>query len=184
MVQRIQWRHYTDNSIPFFCKSVVLSFFKIWLLISESLWHWPESIVTMSAQGTAQYNEFNTLRLRQNGRLLADDTFKRIFLNENDRIFIKISLKFVTRGPIDNIPTLVQIMAWRWPGDNPLSEPMMVRSPTHICVTRPQWVKSCTFKLLPHLPGVWVNMLLIYWTHYNGRYGTDCIMSWEMAIPN
>ena len=32
-------------------------------------------------------------------------------------------------------------MAWRRPGDKPLSEPMMVRLPTHICVTRPQWVK-------------------------------------------
>ena len=31
-------------------------------------------------------------------------------------------------------------MAWRRPGDKPLSEPMMVRLPTHICVTRPQWV--------------------------------------------
>ena len=33
-------------------------------------------------------------------------------------------------------------MAWRRPGDKPLSEPMVVRLPTHICVTRPQWVKS------------------------------------------
>ena len=32
-----------------------------------------------------------------------------------------------------NIPTLVQIMAWR----RPLSEPMMVRLPTHIWVTQP-----------------------------------------------
>ena len=32
-------------------------------------------------------------------------------------------------------------MAWRRPGDKPLSEPMMVNLPTHICVTRPQWVK-------------------------------------------
>ena len=32
-------------------------------------------------------------------------------------------------------------MAWRRPGDKPLSGPMMVRLPTHICVTRPQWVK-------------------------------------------
>ena len=31
-------------------------------------------------------------------------------------------------------------MAWRRPGDKPLSEPMMVRLPTHICVARPQWV--------------------------------------------
>ena len=42
---------------------------------------------------------------------------------------------------INNIPALVQIMAWRRPGDKPLSEPIMVRLPTHICVARPQWVK-------------------------------------------
>ena len=34
--------------------------------------------------------------------ILADDIFKRIFLNENVRIFIQISLKFVPKGPIDN----------------------------------------------------------------------------------
>ena len=50
---------------------------------------------------------FNTLRPRQNGRRFADDTFKRIFLNENARISIKISLKFVPNGPINNIPALV-----------------------------------------------------------------------------
>ena len=33
-------------------------------------------------------------------------------------------------------------MAWRRPGDKPLYEPMMVSLPTHICVTRPQWVKE------------------------------------------
>ena len=32
-------------------------------------------------------------------------------------------------------------MAWRRPGDKPLSEPMMVSLLTHLCVTRPQWVK-------------------------------------------
>ena len=51
---------------------------------------------------------------------------------------IKISLKFVPKGPINNIPALVQIMAWRRPGDKPLSEPMVVTSPMHICVSRPQ----------------------------------------------
>ena len=70
----------------------------------------------------------------------ADDTFKRIFLDENVRASIRISLKFVLKGPIDNIPALVQIKAWRRSGDKPLSEPMMVNSLTHICVTRPQWV--------------------------------------------
>ena len=81
---------------------------------------------------------FNTLRPRQNGRHSADDIFKCIFLNENVRIPIKISLNVVPGDPINNIPSLVQIMAWHRPGVKPLSEPMMVGLPTHICVTRPQ----------------------------------------------
>ena len=83
---------------------------------------------------------FNILRPRQNGRYFADDTFNRIFVNENVRISIEFSLKFVPKGPINNIPALVQIMAWRRPGEKPLSEPVMVSLLTHICVTRPQWV--------------------------------------------
>ena len=82
----------------------------------------------------------NTLRPRPNGRHFPDDIFKCIFLNENVWILINISLKFVPKGLINNIPALVQIMAWRRPGDKPLSEPMLVRLLTHICVTRPQWV--------------------------------------------
>ena len=87
-------------------------------------------------------NHINTLRPRQNGRLFADDTFKRIFVNENIRILIGISQKFFPKGPINNIPALVQIMAWRRPGDKPLFEPILVCLPTHICVTRPQWVNK------------------------------------------
>ena len=84
----------------------------------------------------------NTLRPRQNGRHFPDDIFKWIFLNENVWISINISLKFVARGAINNSPTLVQVMAWRRPGDKPLSELMMVYLLTHICVIRPQWVKT------------------------------------------
>ena len=54
------------------------------------------------------------------------------------RVPIKISLKFVPKGPINDITALVQIMAWRRPGDKPLSEAMMVSLLTHIYVTRPQ----------------------------------------------
>ena len=82
----------------------------------------------------------NTLRPRQNGRHFADDIFMCIFLNEDVWIPMKISMKFVPKGPINNIPALVRIMAWRRPGDKPLSEPMMVSLKTHICVIRPQWV--------------------------------------------
>ena len=57
--------------------------------------------------------------------ILADDTFKRIFLNENVIISIKFSLKFVPKVRINNIPALVQIMARHLPGGKPLSEPMM-----------------------------------------------------------
>ena len=49
----------------------------------------------------------NTLRPRKNGRHFADDTFKYIFLNENVIISFEISLKFVPKGPIDNISALV-----------------------------------------------------------------------------
>ena len=84
----------------------------------------------------------NTLRLRQNGRHFADDCFKYIFMNENICISIKSSLKFVPKGPINNIPALVQIMAWHQPGDKPLFEPMMATIPTHICITQSHWVNG------------------------------------------
>ena len=81
-----------------------------------------------------------TLRPRRNEQHFADDIFKRIFVNGNVWISIKIPLKFVPKGPINNIPALVQIMAWLCSGGKPLSEPMMVSLPTHLCVTSPQWV--------------------------------------------
>ena len=80
---------------------------------------------------------FNTLKLKQNGHHFPDEC---IFLNENVRISIKISLKFV-KFLNNNIPALVQIMAWCWPGDKPLSESMMAILLTQICITQPQRVK-------------------------------------------
>ena len=84
--------------------------------------------------------EVNTLRPRPNGHHYAGDPFKRIFLGETVRSTMDISLLFVPKGQINNIPAMVQIMAWRRPGNQPLSEPMIVRLPTHICVTPLQWV--------------------------------------------
>ena len=49
---------------------------------------------------------------------------------------------FLSRGSINNIPALVQIMAWRRPGAKLLSEPRMVILLTHICVIRPQWINA------------------------------------------
>ena len=99
---------------------------------------------------------FNTLRPRQNACHFADNICKSIFLNENVWIPIKISLKFVPKGPINHIPALVQIMAWRRPGDKPLSEPMMVGLPMHICVASPQWV-NFEYKCM-HVVGECANM--------------------------
>ena len=92
-----------------------------------------------------------------NGRHFPDDISKCIFLNETVWISIKISLKFVPNGLFDNIPALGQIMACCWPGDKPLSEPMMESLPTHMCVTRPQWVKWTAHVFLPRFPlwGTW-----------------------------
>ena len=67
---------------------------------------------------------------------------------------IEISLTFVPMGSINNNPALFQIIAWRRPGDKPLSEPMMVSSLTHICVARPQWVNARV-----------ITPLLIHWSY-------------------
>ena len=73
-----------------------------------------------------QRSPLNPSRPSQNVRHFTDDTLNRNFLNANFRISIKISLKLAPKGSIKNIPALVQIMAWRRPGDKPLSEQMMV----------------------------------------------------------
>ena len=70
-------------------------------------------------------------------------TFSNAFSWMKLWVSLKISLKFAPMGPIDNIPALAQIMAWRRPGHKPLSEPMTISLLTHICVTRPQWVIGC-----------------------------------------
>ena len=93
-----------------------------------------------------ELGRINTLRPRQKDGHIADDSLKCIFSNENVWLSIKISLKFVSKGPIDNIPALVYTMALRRPGDKPLSEPMLVILPTHICFSRPQLVNQQILK--------------------------------------
>ena len=60
---------------------------------------------------------------RQNGRHLADDIFKCIFVKENYYTSVQISLKFITRGPIDNDSALVQVVAWLQTGTKLLLRP-------------------------------------------------------------
>ena len=70
------------------------------------------------------YIPYYTLRPKQNCRHFPDDIFKCIFLNEKVWLLIKMSWKFVPNGPFDDIIAVGHIMAWRRPGDKPLSEPI------------------------------------------------------------
>ena len=75
--------------------------------------------------------------------ILADDISKRIFINEKLRILFEISLKFISKGPIENNPALVQIMAWRRIGDKPLSESILTRfTDAYMRHLGGRWVKT------------------------------------------
>ena len=139
-------------------------------------WLHPRKHATNS---TGTCNSFNTLRLRQDGRLFADDVFKTIFFDENIWILTNSSLRFVPKGQINYIPALVQIMAWRRPSDKPLSEPTVVSLPTHICVIRPQWVKSQSriYSLLRKLN---FKFALACWQSY--LYISKKLSNYEVAI--
>ena len=119
------------------------SYKSYWTILMGLFHEWSVNIMTL-----------NTLRPRQICCHFADGIFKCILFNENVWISINISLKFLPKGPINNIPALFQIMTWRRPGDKPLSEPMMATLLTHICVTRPQWVNvscvPCCLTVLVH----------------------------------
>ena len=71
-------------------------------IIFSNTFSWPGGEINNNSASM-----LNTLRPRQNGRHFPDDIFKWIFLNENVRILIKISQKFVPRGLINNTPALV-----------------------------------------------------------------------------
>ena len=104
----------------------------------------------------------NTLRPTKDGCQFPDDIYKCLFLNENIWIWIEILLKFTPKDPINNIPALVQIMAWRRPGDKPLSGSMMVSLLMHICVTRPQWVNGVALQIGMFRRLVWMSVIMIW----------------------
>ena len=74
------------------------------------------------------------------GRDKMAAVFQTVFSNRFSWMKIyEFRLKFHN---FNNIPALLQIMAWRRPGDKPLSELMMVSLLTHICVTQPHWFNA------------------------------------------
>ena len=85
-----------------------------------------DRVAPLDINGLVTYS-VNTSRPGQNDRHFPDGIFQCIFLDGKFWISLKIAPKFVPKVRINNIPALVQIMAWRRGGDKPLSEPMMVR---------------------------------------------------------
>ena len=84
----LTWVLYSTNAIPF---GAPLRYVTSRVSVTTPCWK----------------NNINTLRLRKNGRHFADSIFKCIILNENVWISLKISLKFVPKVQIKNIPALV-----------------------------------------------------------------------------
>ena len=64
-------------------------------------------MITLEFDSPLSSSAANAVSPGQNGRHFTDDVFKCIFLNEKFYILIQISLKFVTKYPIDNNPALV-----------------------------------------------------------------------------
>ena len=129
-----------------------------------SLWDRTEKL---QWSGIVLHTQFNTLRPRQNGQYLAEDIFKSIFFNENVWISIEISLKFLPKRPINNIPALVQIMACCLDGAKPLWCLMILNLPMHICITWPQWINICSLRY--HNEPFWM------WT--------CCLCHWVALMP-
>ena len=73
---------------------------------------------------------------------LSRQHFQMNFFNWKCISFNQNFTEFVSYGPINNISSLVQIMAYCQPGVKPLSEPIIDRLLTHVCVTQRQWVNT------------------------------------------
>ena len=102
---------------------------------------------------------------------ISQTTFQMHFLEWkclNFAQYNKLSLTFVPQLRINNIPALVQITAWRPPGDKALSEWLMVNLLTHKYVTRPQWVeKHLATGAISHFQ---TSYLLLSRTQWNAMY--------------
>ena len=123
------------------------------------------------------HNMLTHLPLDKMAAILADDISKCFFLNEYVWISMNISLKFVPKGSINNIPAMAQILASHRLRDKPLSEPMLTRFAeaymrhpdrvTHIC-----GIKLCLHRFRQRLiarsaPSNHPNQcqLVVNWTH-------------------
>ena len=168
------------------CRLVKIELYKIFAIINRAIKGLHCTIICQWDLDRGLKGVYNTLRPRQNGHHFADDIFKCILLNENAWISIKISLKFVLEGLIDNIPALIQIMARHRPGDKPLSEAMMVRLPTHVYVTQPQWVNTCKHRFMiflsPSSAQSTVCNTMFYWAMFSLAIMRLVCLDWSHYI--
>ena len=140
------WRHV----LAFVTRDYLTLAFVIWLsLLLWKIWcHFPSKSTVMlesptkSCWSLMKHWKVNSSPPGQNGHRFTDDIFRCIFMNEKFCIVIKNSVKFVPKYPVDNIPELVQIIAWRRIGEKPLSDQYWPNPITHICGTRGRWVKK------------------------------------------
>ena len=130
--------------------------------------HWPLWSVNSPQKGPVQHWG------RDKMANTSQTTLWIAFFNEIIGISITISLKFVPMGPINNIPALNQIMAWRRPGDKPLFKQMLVIEFTDTCARHSASVYRVVFHavriLVMHkteiatfaeMPPSWANHVLI-----------------------
>ena len=138
---------YHDTRLPFYRTESHEIISWIWCKDMKNLSHEPlRSCVSIALNKNQASKErylqhlLTRLPMDKIAGILTVDTFKWIFLNENGRIPIWMSLKFVPMSSIDNKAALVQVKTWRRIGDKP-----WLSSPTYICGTGGRWVLSLSF---------------------------------------
>ena len=134
------------------------------------------------------YHIFNSLRPRRSRCYFANYIFKYSFLNKNALISIKISLKFIPNGPINNIPASVQIMAWCRPGAKPLSETMMVSLHIYESLSLNELIHDieCGHRNNTACRELMIRVVDILWYFWWGRYEVTlcvgpCVLEYGLA---
>ena len=138
-VTKPQWVNWQHHNV-WWLSVVLISCYHATLYMVPNIILYHELAYVVSASGTAKPKDFQHIEAETRWPTFRRRDFQIHLLEWKCTNFDYISLKFVPKGQINNIPTLVQIMAWRRPGDKPLPELMMVSLMTDICITRPQWV--------------------------------------------
>ena len=110
--------------------SVMMSGFLVWIkwhsILIIGCWISVHSVYLTSCHSVCWSILLLThLPLDKMAAILADNIFKCIIMNLKLHILNRISLKFATKGPIDNKTVLVQVLVWRQTGDKSLPEPML-----------------------------------------------------------